>query len=44
MKGYCFKCKGEREMEGMSKDRLKNKRMVARGRCKSCQTRITKFL
>lgn len=36
MTGYCFKCKGQRELTQAREVTLKNKRRAMRGQCAAC--------
>jgi hypothetical protein len=44
MKAYCVSCKAEREMVGAKKVKLKNGRYAMKGKCKSCGTKMFKFV
>jgi hypothetical protein len=44
MKGYCVKCKAEREMKDPKITAAKNGRPMAKGTCPVCGTTMNKFL
>ncbi|HVO42482.1 MAG TPA: DUF5679 domain-containing protein [Aggregatilineales bacterium] len=44
MKGYCVKCKAEREMKDVKITEAKNGRPMAKGTCPVCSTTMNKFL
>lgn len=39
-KGYCMKCREEREIEGAHEVRMKNGRPATEGKCPVCGTRM----
>ncbi len=44
MKGYCVKEKSMKEMVGSKKVKLKNGRYAMKGKCKSCGTKMFRFI
>jgi len=44
VKGYCFRCKKDQEIENKKEVIMKNKRRMLKGVCKICGCRMTKFL
>ena len=40
MKGYCMRCKGEREMKGQKPVVMRNGRPATEGMCPDCGTRL----
>jgi Zn finger protein HypA/HybF involved in hydrogenase expression len=43
-KGYCVKCKTQREMKEEQKVTMKNKRLAVKGKCPECGTGMYKIL
>lgn len=43
-KGYCVKCRAEREMKDATITTTKNGRRMAKGTCPVCGTTMNKFL
>ncbi len=44
MQGYCVKCKAQREMKDLTYTKASNGRMMAKGTCPVCGTKMNKFL
>lgn len=44
MKGYCVKCKAERDMNEVTYAKTKNGRTMAKAKCPVCSTTMNKFL
>ena len=43
MIGYCMKCKKKREMDNITKVRMKNGRPASKGNCSVCHTKMFKI-
>lgn len=41
---YCLKCKGKRKMINYKKTKTKNGRNMMKGECKTCGTKVSKFI
>jgi hypothetical protein len=44
MKGYCVKCKAEREIRNEERVTMKNGRPAVKGKCTTCGTGMYKIL
>ena len=43
VEGYCMRCKQKREMENITKVKMKNGRPANKGLCKVCKTKMFKI-